>query len=788
MNLTGKPAAGYAFNPVVLNGNQPPSSPTLADWQWTTPGTTVSLLGQIGAYKVGDYVKAVAKNSSTGVIEPTSYFKGYITQLNDVGTSFEGVSITVAEGVDGAGLGSTEKWTLSIAGSTGLGYDITVDATYDTSLTAITASSPVNYAYFGQTLALSADGNTALVGAPSGNAVYVLTYSAGVWVETHTFGGFSSSPSSAALSADGKTILIGFQGFGPNGNVQVYTYDAGVWVGTTIFQPNSAASYFGQAVAISANGNTALIGAPYASNAPFGNDGEVYVYTRSGTSWSQQQELPKSASGNSWLFGWSVALSADGNKALVGTNGGNNVFFYTRSGTTWTEVLKNYEPGSGGSVALSADGNTALVGVDSYEKVKVFTYASGSWGESSSLVASDTQPYDYFGQAVALSADGNTALIGAPYENSGSNTDNGAAYLFTRSGNVWTEQEKFLALQPENSISFGQAVAISANGNTALIGAPYDNFNSGGSSYVQAGSVYAYLNAVDLLSNDIGAYSSDMYVRATSIVDSSDYFEGTLVVPSVGDPYLFPSITSGNFSTGSVKLSVVGVPGADGVDGDGFSSTNVVSNVFVGGYSFNGSVDNIGAYQVGQFVRLTVTSEDAVNPWIPVGDWIEGEIREINGIGVSIHINGAKPGIVGQYISGNQGISRDTQFSMSVAAPSYTQYAGVYGNGQNLTFSDYLNGWSSSAGPNRPYTVGTRVRIVDQGSYGGGVPATATGVIAFISSSGQYGLVLDAYNAAFDTLSSGSWKDVEMTLTGEPGTGTGGSSAPYGLSFLLAGM
>jgi hypothetical protein len=173
-------------------------------------------------------------------------------------------------------------------------------------------------------------------------------------------------------------------------------------------------------------------------------------------------------------------------------------------------------------------------------------------------------------------------------------------------------------------------------------------------------------NGVTVPSWFIGAYSSDMYVRATSIVDSSDYFEGTLVVPSVGDPYLFPSITSGNFSTGSVKLSVVGVPGADGVDGDGFSSTNVVSNVFMSGYTLNGSVDNIGAYQVGQFVRLTVTSDDAVNPWIPVGDWIEGEVRAVNGIGVSIHINGAKPGIVGQYISGNLGTSRDTQFSMSV--------------------------------------------------------------------------------------------------------------------------
>jgi len=259
--------------------------------------------------------------------------------------------------------------------------------------------------------------------------------------------------------------------------------------------------------------------------------------------------------------------------------------------------------------------------------------------------------------------------------------------------------------------------------------------------------------------------SKTLNERSVSSVNSISI--GT-IIPYCG--FAAPSITSVNFSTGSVKLSVVVVPGADGVDGDGFSSTNVVSNVFMSGYTLNGSVDNIGAYQVGQFVRLTVTSDDAVNPWIPVGDWIEGEVRAVNGIGVSIHINGAKPGIVGQYISGNLGTSRDTQFSMSVAAPSYTQYAGVYGAGQNLNFSDGLNGWSNSTGPNRPYTVGTRVRIVDQGVGA----ATATGVIAYISSFGTYGLVLDAYNAAFDTLSSGSWKDVQMTLTGEPGTGTNG--------------
>jgi len=128
----------------------------------------------------------------------------------------------------------------------------------------------------------------------------------------------------------------------------------------------------------------------------------------------------------------------------------------------------------GWSVAMSSDGNTAILGADiddigsntNQGSAYVFTRSGGLWIQQQKLTASDGATGTTFGCAVALSSDGNTAIIGAQYDAS----SQGAAYVFTRSGTVWTQQQKLTAGVMTGW--FGISVGLSGDGNTAIVGAP----------------------------------------------------------------------------------------------------------------------------------------------------------------------------------------------------------------------------------------------------------------------------------------------------------------------------
>jgi flagellar hook-basal body protein len=185
---------------------------------------------------------------------------------------------------------------------------------------------------------------------------------------------------------------------------------------------------FGESVSISADGNTAIIGAPYEDTSPNSNNGAAYIFTRSGSTWSQQAKLLASDAASNEVFGTSVSLSASGNTALIGVNqedtspytNNGAAYVFTRSGTTWTQQAK--------------------------------------------LLASEPTTSDFFGISGLLSLDGNTAIIGAFQEDTFPNTDNGAAYVFTRSGTTWTEQQKLLASDAASTDRFGWSVSISGDG------------------------------------------------------------------------------------------------------------------------------------------------------------------------------------------------------------------------------------------------------------------------------------------------------------------------------------
>ena len=197
----------------------------------------------------------------------------------------------------------------------------------------------------------------------------------------------------------------------------------------------------------------------------------------------QGGKLTGGGAGGEAAFGADVALSADGNTALVGGPYDNGdagaAWVFTRSGSTWTqEGLKLTGGGAvnpaqfGWSVALSADGNTALVGGrldnDGVGAAWVFTRSGSTWTQQGSkLTGAGASGFGLFGLDVALSADGNTAVIGGPEDNNGV----GAMWVFTRSGSTWTQQGAKLTGSGMNGpAGFGASVAVSSNGNTALAG------------------------------------------------------------------------------------------------------------------------------------------------------------------------------------------------------------------------------------------------------------------------------------------------------------------------------
>src|SRR5437879_6299446 len=179
----------------------------------------------------------------------------------------------------------------------------------------------------------------------------------------------------------------------------------------------------------------------------------AWIFTRSGGVWTQEgTKLFGYGAVGSAYQGYSVSLSGDGNTAIVGGNGDNSsagaAWVFTRSGGVWTQqgtkLVGTGAVGSayqGYSVSLSGDGNTAIVGglVDNSNAgaAWVFTRSGGVWTQQGTkLVGTGAVGSAIQGVSVSLSSNGNTAIVGGSSDNSYA----GAAWVFTRSAGVWTQQ------------------------------------------------------------------------------------------------------------------------------------------------------------------------------------------------------------------------------------------------------------------------------------------------------------------------------------------------------------
>jgi hypothetical protein len=361
---------------------------------------------------------------------------------------------------------------------------------------------------FGNSVALSASGSTALVGAPDadmGGAAYVFTLRHGTWSQTAELTAPDGARgdlfgSSVALSALGSTALVG-EPFGHSdaGAAYVFTLRNGTWSRTAELTASDAApgDGFGNSVGLSASGSTALAGAPFRHSSA----GAAYVFTLRNGTWSQTAELTASDAAPLDWFGLSVALSASGGTALAGAprhhpSAGAAYVFTLRHGT-WSQTAELTAPDAapldwfGGSVALSASGGTALAGAQSHNAeagaAYVFTLRAGTWSEIAELTAPFSASGGGLGLAVTLSGLGSTALAGA----FGRYPVTGAAYVFTLRHGTWSRTVELTASDAAPGDGFGNSVALSASGSTALAGAPSRNANTGAVYvFTEAGSRY----------------------------------------------------------------------------------------------------------------------------------------------------------------------------------------------------------------------------------------------------------------------------------------------------------
>lgn len=411
---------------------------------------------------------------------------------------------------------------------------------------------------FGRVVRLSADGSTLAVSG---------------WKEGSSTTGINSTPDDNISNA---------------GAVYVFHFSNGSWVQQAYIKASNtdAQDQFGNALSLSASGDTLAVGTILEDSSTTGINstsnnaadaaGAVYVYQRSGSSWSEQAYIKSSNAPAGDFFGRSVSLSGDGNTLAVGSVGDDSntsginstytydlntqnngaVYMFTYNGGAWSQqaYIKASNPSPadefGSSVSLNTDGTILAVGAQ-YEDssttginttpddaapsagaVYIYGLSGGNWSEETYIKASNAEAGDFFGYSVSLSGDGNTLAVGAYQEDSSSTGINstpdeaanrsGAAYVFNRSGGSWSQQAYIKASNITALDYFGLEVSLSTDGNTLAVATVFEDSSSTGINSVAddtadaAGAAYVYQRSGS-------SWSELAYIKASN-TEAGDWF------------------------------------------------------------------------------------------------------------------------------------------------------------------------------------------------------------------------------------------------------------------------
>ena len=372
------------------------------------------------------------------------------------------------------------------------------------------------------------------------------------------------------VNGDEGDTSDGFQ----SGAAYVFVRDGGSWTQQAYLKALNTGEMdrFGSSVAIS--GDTIVIGAAFEDSNAAGVNGDdssdsldgsgaAYVFVRSGGLWSQQAYLKASNPDGTDHFGISVSISGDtivvgatregssstgvdGNQSDNGTSNAGAAYVFVRAGTVWQQqaYLKasntNPQDSFGGSVSIS--GNTVIVGASeeasgatgingnqvdnstpSSGAAYVFVRTNGIWSQQAYLKASNTASGAGFG--FAISVDGDSAVITARGEGSdsvgvdGDENNNGApgsgaAYVFQRSGGIWSQQAYLKASNTEAGDAFGDSASIS--GSMIVVGADSEDSDATGVNGDQSNNDGFNSGAAYVFVRDGTAWSQIAYLKASN--------------------------------------------------------------------------------------------------------------------------------------------------------------------------------------------------------------------------------------------------------------------------------
>jgi hypothetical protein len=294
--------------------------------------------------------------------------------------------------------------------------------------------------YFGNSVAIN--GNTIVVGAEAAEAAYVFHWDGSEWTEqakctasdAATTGntGFGYS-----VAIDGDTIVVGTYG---GAGAYVFKWNGSSWAEQAKLIDSSSA---GGAVAI--DGTTIVVGDRWDDNERGNRAGAAYVFVWDGSAWSQQAKLIASDGVLMNRFGGAVAI--EGNTLVVATDPFSHeraAYVFTRAGTSWTEQTKLTDSGGDpldyNHPSVSISGDTIVIGADGWGaagqnvpgKTHIFQRNGTTWSEMQVLSSSDGEAGDSFGESVAV--DGTRVVIGADQDDNVNLEGAGAAYVFDAIG------------------------------------------------------------------------------------------------------------------------------------------------------------------------------------------------------------------------------------------------------------------------------------------------------------------------------------------------------------------
>lgn len=304
-----------------------------------------------------------------------------------------------------------------------------------------------------------------------------------------------------------------------SGAVYVFVRNGGAWTQQAYLKASNSEQkdQFGRGLAL--DGDTLVVGAPYedsAATGPAGDEssnaqedsGAVYVFVRSGGSWSQQAYLKAFNTTAEDNFGFSVSINGD--------------------------TLAVGAPGEG-SLGTTINGTGQDDGATTAGAAYIFKRTGTSWTQEAYLKASNTERYDTFGYSVSISS--NTAVVGAPGEKGGlagvgpsqgdnSKNHSGAVYVFLRNGNAWQQQVYLKASNPMVDAEFGHAVSV--RGEDLAVGAWLESNGATGVDSNQAtpqastwsGSAYVFTRTNNL-------WTQQVYLKA-AMAKATDRFGGAL--------------------------------------------------------------------------------------------------------------------------------------------------------------------------------------------------------------------------------------------------------------------